>query len=39
MHFKMRNDTIGSSGGKTLLQVLLEISQSNFVAIKMSEIF
>lgn len=38
MHFKMRNDTIGSSGGQTLLLVL-EISQSNFVAIKMSEIF
>lgn len=38
MHFKMRNDTIGLSGGQTLLQVL-EISQSNFVAIKMSEIF
>lgn len=38
MHFKMRNDTIGSSEGQTLLQVL-EISPSNFVAIKMSEIF
>lgn len=38
MHFKMRNDTIGSSGGQTLLHVQ-EISQSNFVAIKMSEIF
>lgn len=38
MHFKMRNDTIGSSEGQTLLQEL-EISQSNFVAIKMSEIF
>lgn len=38
MHFKLRNDTIGSSEGQTLLQVL-EISQFNFVAIKMSEIF